>query len=294
MQQFLQQFLPKPIPDTTAGLVRALREILQSLALLGLWRARFFEHSAFYGGTALRMLYGLDRFSEDLDFSLLKSSPSFDFQIYASALERELSSFGFEVTFVTKKKSTDSNIESAFLKGNTYHQMIMIDAPASILKEISKEAIVKIKLEIDIHPPEGFDTEMKYIFTPIQYAVRSYTLPSLFAGKMHALLCRKWNNRVKGRDWYDFVWYASRYPLLNLSHLEERMRQSGHLAESVLLTREILMEKIYSVIEELNIDSARKEVAPFVNDIRSLDLWSKEFFMAAAERIVTPLSRPPA
>jgi predicted nucleotidyltransferase component of viral defense system len=286
MQQLLQKLLPEPLPKTTAGLVRALREILQSLALLGLWRARFFEHSAFYGGTALRILYGLDRFSEDLDFSLLLPSASFDFQVYASALERELNAFGFEVTFETKKRSVESTIESAFLKGNTWHQLIMIEAPAEILKEISKEAIVKIKLEIDIHPPGGFDTEMKYIFSPVQYAVRSYTLPSLFAGKIHALLCRRWKNRVKGRDWYDFIWYASRYPLLNLHHLEERMRQSGHYQAPGLLTRHDLMERIFSAINELNLNAARQEVAPFVNNVRSLDLWSKDFFKAAAERIV--------
>ncbi|MBC8457778.1 MAG: nucleotidyl transferase AbiEii/AbiGii toxin family protein [Deltaproteobacteria bacterium] len=277
MPHVLKKLLPEPLPKTTAGLVRALREILQSLALLGLWRARFFEHSAFYGGTALRMLYGLDRFSEDLDFSLLKPSASFDFQVYASALERELNAFGF----------VESTIESAFLKGNTYRQLIMIEAPAEILKEISKEAILKIKLEIDIQPPGGYDTEMKYIFSPIQYAVRSYTLPSLFAGKIHALLCRKWKTRVKGRDWYDFVWYASRYPSLNLHHLEERMRQSGHYQDLGPLTRSYLLERIFSVIDELNLNAARQEVMPFVNDVRSLDVWSKDFFKAAAERIAT-------
>ena len=336
MQQVLKQLLPEPLPKTTAGMVRALREILQSLALLGLWRARFFEHSAFYGGTALRMLYGLDRFSEDLDFSLLKPSASFDFHVYSSALVRELNAYGFDVTFETKTKSAESaipwddprgrrrppvpqqavnlpgdiksvltpglspepgfrprgagnlpgDIKSAFLKGNIYHQLIMIEAPAEILKEISKEAIVKIKLEIDIQPPGGFDTEMKYIFSPVQYAVRSYTLPSLFAGKLHALLCRKWKTRVKGRDWYDFVWYASKYPSLNLHHLEERMRQSGHYNDQGPLTRSVLLDKIFSAIDELNLNAARHEVTPFVNDVRSLDVWSKEFFKVATERIV--------
>ena len=273
------------MPTTPAGMVRALREAIQSLALLGLWRARFFEHAAFYGGTALRMLYGLDRFSEDLDFSLLKPSESFDFATYAAALERELNAFGFTVTFENRKKQVESNIESAFLKGNTWQQLVIIETPANILKEISREAIVKIKLEIDIRPPDGFDTEMKYIFSPVPYAVRSYTLPSLFAGKLHALLFRKWKNRVKGRDWYDFVWYASKHPLLNLHHLEYRMRQSGHLTGSEPLTRDALLELIYNAIDGLDVNSARNEVAPFLSDVRAVDIWSKDFFKTAAERI---------
>ncbi len=274
------------MPTTPAGMVRALRETIQSLALLGLWRARFFEHAGFYGGTALRMLYGLDRFSEDLDFSLLKPSDSFDFAIYAAALERELNAFGFTVTFETRKKTVESNIESAFLKGNTWQQLLIIETPSNILREISREVIVKIKLEIDIRPPDGFDTEMKYIFSPVPYAVRSYTLPSLFAGKMHALLFRKWKNRVKGRDWYDFTWYASKHPLLNIHHLESRMRQSGHFAGAEHLTREALLELLYTAIDGLNVNSARNEVAPFLSDVRSLDIWSRDFFKSAAERIM--------
>ena len=286
MDSLIRSILPDPPPQTMTGMVNAVHEIMQSLALLGLWRAKFFEHAAFYGGTALRILYRLDRFSEDLDFSLLKPSPDFNFSVYSDALQKELEAFGFEVTFEVKHKTAGTAIESAFLKGNTYNQLIVIKAPAQILSGVNRQSILKVKLEVDTNPPQGFNTEMKYVFSPVQFAVRSYTLPSLFAGKVHALLFRKWKSRVKGRDWYDFAWYTSRYPLLNLAHLEERMRQSGNYAGEKPLTREALMDFIAIAIDDVNIEEARKEVIPFVDDARALDIWSKEFFMAAAERIM--------
>jgi len=286
MDSLIRSILPDPPPQTVNGMVNAVREIIQSLALLGLWRAKFFEHAAFYGGTSLRILYGLDRFSEDLDFSLLKPSPDFNFSVYSAALQNELEAFGFEVTFEVRHKTAATSIESAFLKGNTYNQLIVIKAPEQILSGVNRQSILKVKLEVDTNPPQGFNTEMKYVFSPVQYAVRSYTLPSLFAGKVHALLFRKWKSRVKGRDWYDFAWYASRYPLLNLAHLGERMRQSGAYKANTPLSREILMDLIDNAINEVNIDKIREEVIPFVMNVRVLDIWSKEFFRAAAERIL--------
>lgn len=285
MKNLMRSMLPDPVPKTVNGMVNAVREIMQSLALLGLWRAKFFEHAAFYGGTSLRILYGSDRFSEDLDFSLLKPSADFNFSAYTTALQNELEAFGFEVTFEVKHKTTDSAIESAFLKGNTYNHLIAIKAPEQILAGVNRQSILKVKLEVDTYPPQSFNTEMKYVFSPIQFAVRSYTLPSLFAGKIHALLFRKWKSRIKGRDWYDFAWYLSHYPLLNLAHLEERMRQSGHYTAMEPLSRTRLMEYLSLAIDNVNIDAARKEVIPFVTNVRSLEIWSKEFFRAAAERI---------
>jgi Domain of unknown function (DUF1814). len=286
MNSLIKSILPDPVPKTTTGMVNAVREIMQSLALLGLWRAKFFEHAAFYGGTSLRILYGLDRFSEDLDFSLLKPSSDFNFSIYSDALQNELEAYGFEVTFDVRHKTAGTAVESAFLKGNTYNQLIVIKAPEQILSGVNRQSVLKVKLEVDTNPPRGFSTEMKYVFSPIQFAVRSYTLPSLFAGKVHALLFRKWKSRIKGRDWYDFIWYTSRYPVLSLSHLEERMRQSGHYTGDTPLSLGILKELIGNAIDVLNIDEARKEVIPFVADVRGLDIWSREFFRAAAERIM--------
>lgn len=286
MNNLLKQLISKPLPDSENELLKLLRESLQSLALFGLWRSNFFEHAAFYGGTALRILYGLDRFSEDLDFSLLRPNADLTFEKYRDSIIRELEAFGFKVNFEVKQKSKKSAIESAFIKTNTLQQLILIEAPSNIISTINKQSTLKIKLEVDTNPPSGFDTEMKYVFSPIQFAVKSFSTPSLFAGKMHAILCRKWKTRVKGRDWYDFAWYVGKYPELNLRHLEERMRQSGDYNEQTELTKEKFFEILNATIENLDIEKAKGEVEPFVENKMSLDLWSKEFFKAAAEKII--------
>ena len=176
----------------------------------------------------MRILYGLDRFSEDLDFSLLAPDPAFRIDRYASQLEEEIAAFGFKVHIERIGKSVTTAVESAFLKADTVRELLVIEAGQDIARQIPKGRVLKIKLEVDTDPPAGFATQTRYLLRPIPFAVRVYVLPDLFAGKMHALLCRRWKNRVKGRDWYDLVWYAANHPELNLPHLEKRMRQSGH------------------------------------------------------------------
>jgi hypothetical protein len=266
--------------------VNALREILQDLALLGLWRSKFFEHAAFYGGTALRVLHGLDRYSEDLDFSLLKPNASFSLGAYGEALQREISSFGFRVTFTQERKEQASAIDSAFLKANTYSQLIEIEAREELLRNLHPGRTLKIRLEVDTDPPLGFQTESQYVLLPVPFAVRAYCLPDLFAGKLHAVLCRKWKTRVKGRDWYDLVWYAGHHPEVRLSHLEARMRQSGDYRERDPMTPSTLQDRLLGAVDSLDVAKARQEVAPFVRDPRVLDIWSADFFRRIADRIV--------
>lgn len=286
MNDLIRKMLPSPLPANSGKFVVALREIMQSVALLGLWRAKFFYEAAFYGGTALRILYGLNRFSEDLDFSLLKIDSGFDFSRFKNALENEFKAFGFDVSFETRQKAENTAIESAFLKTNTYRQLLIIDTPKELLSGIHPQSLLKIKLEIDTKPPGGFDTEMKYVFSPLQFAVRSFTLPSLFAGKLHAVLCRKWKNRVKGRDWYDFAWYVSNHPKVNPFHLEQRMRDSRHYELSVPLTHNKVIELLDSAIDHLDVAQAKDEITPFITDVRMLEIWSKDFFRAAARQII--------
>ncbi len=266
--------------------INALREILQEVILLGLWRSRFFEHAAFYGGTALRILYGLDRFSEDMDFSLLKPDTSFSMKSRGEALKREISTFGFDMSFHPAYRTERSTTESAFFKGNTLTNLIEIEAPEELLRDIHPNSLLKIKLEVDIDPPGGFETETQFVLQPIPFAVRSYRLPDLFAGKIHAILYRRWRNRVKGRDWYDMVWYIGHHPEIRLSHLEARMRQTGHYTEEGKLTLERLRELLLDAVEGLDVEQARQEVTPFVRDHRGLEIWSKEFFSRIIERIV--------
>lgn len=265
--------------------MRALREIMQEIALLGLWRSKFFEKAAFYGGTAMRILYGLDRFSEDLDFSLLKPMSGFDMAKYLAALQKELEAFGFDVRTEQRKKAVKSAVQSAFLKADTLNQMLVIETAENIMHEVPRGQVLKIKLEVDTDPPPGFTTETKYLLQPIPFAVRAYGLPDLFAGKMHAILCRKWKTRVKGRDWYDLVWYAANHPQLHLFHLEQRMRQSGHWKNKDSLSAKSFDTLIYSTIEDLSVDQARQEVEPFVSNPDSLAIWSRDFFRDVASRI---------
>jgi hypothetical protein len=130
-----------------------------------------------------------------------------------------LSSFGFEVSFEVRQKHTRAAIDSAFIKTNTLQQLIVVKAGVDLTRQMHTHAALKIRLEVDTDPPGGFETESRTVLLPIPFAVRVYRLPDLFAGKMHALLCWKWPTRVKGRDWYDLVWYVGRHPQLRLKHL---------------------------------------------------------------------------
>lgn len=285
MHEAVQSLLARYTCRTRDDHLNALREILQELALLGLWRAKFFEHAAFYGGTALRVLHGLDRFSEDLAFSLLRPTPGFSLAEYGAALKREVGSFGFEVIFDRRVKTRTTAIESAFFKANTAREMIQIGAGEDMLQDVHPGAHLKIKLEVDTDPPGGFATETRYLLQPIPFPVRVFSLPDLFAGKLHAVLCRKWGTRVKGRDWYDLVWYAGRHPEVRLSHLEARMRQSGDWKDTAPLDLDSLHRLLSEAIAKLDINQARTEVSSFVRDHRALEVWSPEFFSNVIARI---------
>ncbi len=263
----------------------ALKEIIQEIALLGLWRSKFFEKAAFYGGSALRILHGLNRFSEDLDFSLLVKDDNFSSHTYYSAVKDELESFGFSVLVETKVKSIESNIDSAFIKADTLKNMLVIDVPGVLSKKIHPGKLLKVKLEIDREPPGDFETEAKYLFQPIPFSVNTYTMPNLFAGKMHAVLCRSWGHRVKGRDWYDLVWYVSQNISLSLKHLESRMQQTNHLNVNDSLTEHKLKQMLKERIQSIDWSSARKDVENLIKDQSSLELWSDDFFNVICDKI---------
>jgi predicted nucleotidyltransferase component of viral defense system len=256
----------------------ALKEIIQEVALLGLWRSKFFEHAAFYGGTSLRILYELDRFSEDLDFSLLKSDPDFSLAPYLKAIETELNGMGFSVTVTKKEKSVDTTIESAFIKAGTKEHLFKIKAPTAVAERIQGNSILNIKIEVDVDPPLGFETEAKTLLQPIPFTIHTYKQPDLFAGKLHAILQRNWKSRVKGRDYYDYVWYIARHVPVRISHLEQRLRQSGRWTESKPLQKSDLLELLQKRFGEVDLESAKKDVSPFIKDRAAIELWSQEFF----------------
>lgn len=282
----LQRMLERYELNNLSDYRNAIKEIIQEIALLGLWRAKFFEKAAFYGGTALRILHQLDRFSEDLDFSLLTKDPEFDLKNFEKAVQQELASLGFTAQVEKKLKSKTSLVDSAFIKLNTIQNMLLIGLPDQISKSLHKDEVIKIRFEIDTDPPlDDATTENRLLLLPIPFSVKTFRIEDLFAGKTHATLCREWQGRVKGRDWYDLVWLVSRGVRLNLNYLEQRMRQSGYWKGGNRLTHQDLLSFFEKKIDELDIESAKADVINFIKDSSQLELWSKDFFKEIVKQI---------
>lgn len=266
-------------PQSSRDYENAIREVVQEIALLGLGRTPFFGHAAFYGGSALRIFHGLPRFSEDLDFSLLRPEPGFSLRPYLRAVGEELAAWGFDFRAEAIEKSRRSPIESAFLKGGTALNLLRVGAPPDIAALLPKGQLIRIKLEIDTDPPPAAASETLTRLVPTPYQVRVYDMPSLFAGKLHAVLCRRWKSRVKGRDFYDLVWYAGRRIPVNLAHLAARMGQSGDWPSDRPLTLPALRERLAERLAAVSFEQAREDVGPFLKDPRETQLWSREFFL---------------
>jgi len=272
---------------TAGDYENALKEIMQEIALLGLWRAKFYEHALFYGGSALRILYGLPRFSEDLDFSLLAKSKSFDLTDYHNAIQAELESFGFKVKIESKEKNATSQIESAFIKASTRIHFIKIAVPEAIAEHTHTNQMLKIKLEVDTNPPGGHGIEVIDIFRPIPFQVKTMPLTDLFAGKIHAVLARQWEERVKGRDFFDYLWYLGKQVPLNLHHLEKRLVQSGHWNKKEKLTQAKCIDLLTKRFNELNFEKAKADVYSFLGarERDSLALWTNSYFFKSIKQI---------
>lgn len=294
MNQVIQQMLDRYHCETRSQFERALKEILQEIALVGLWRAHFFEKAAFYGGTALRILYGLDRFSEDLDFTLLQKDRHFSLQPYHSAICNELEAYGFHVEVESKEKVWRTPIQSAFIKTNTLGELLKIGVPNQLVKGLHPQAQLRIKFEIDTDPAPAYRSEIRFLKTPVTIGVRSVTLEDLFAGKMHAVLFREWKGRVKGRDWYDWLWFLRKGVRLNLERLSIHLRASGFLKDAQTLTRKEFEDLMYAKIESLDLESARADMSPFVTDTAQIADWSKDMFRHFVKETETISSEPPA
>ena len=274
IEQMLKNYRIENIYDQK----NAMKEIMQEIVLCGLSRAGFFQKAAFYGGTALRIFYGLDRFSEDLDFSLVTADPDFDLTVYFPVLEKEVRAFGLHVTIQEKEKTKESNIRSAFLKGNTKEHLLLFYADEDLAGSVARSEVVKIKFEVDINPPEYAGFEHKYRLLPTPYEVNLYDMPSLFAGKIHAVLCRAWKSRIKGRDLYDYVFYLSRGSAVNQKHLRARLLQSGFISEDVECTLPELRHMLYERFDTIDFRQAKQDVEPFIRDTASLNMWNADFF----------------
>ncbi len=270
----LKQMLSKYEITNEEDVINALKEIFQEIILLGLYRGNFFKKATFYGGTALRILHGLNRFSEDMDFSLLEKNTSFNIEPYFGNIIDEFEALGIKVNLSKKvKTNTQSIIESAFLKNDTLIHDISIGSKHldEITGGVYKGRKIKIKLEVDTNPPLSFKTEAKTLLLPVTFNVITMTLPNLYAGKMHAVLFRNWKTRVKGRDWFDFEWYVKQGIYLNLDHLKERMVESGDFDSREHLTVDYFKEIINKKIKTLDFNKAKSEVRPFIRDKSVLD-----------------------
>ena len=265
-------------------LINALKEIFQEITLLGLYRGGFFQEAVFYGGTALRIIYGLDRFCEDLDFSLLKKDDTFDIEKYFGFIRDEFEALGVNVSIKKKNKTKKTNIESAFLKNDTDIYDLKIEVNDSII-DMPYSKSLKIKIEVDINPPLDFDTEVHTLLYPVSFNIVAMSLDALYAGKVHALLFRKWKNRVKGRDWYDFEWYVKRKAKINLTHLKSRMIESGDFDKNDILTKEKLKDLLIKKIDEVDFEKAKEEVKLFLKNTASLEIWSKDYFKFLVDKL---------
>ena len=234
----------------------AIFEVNQQIILAGLYNGGFFNEAAFYGGTCLRIFHGLQRFSEDMDFSLLAPNEDFDFTKYFQPIIDQFALVDRNVEIKKKDKKNFGKVESAFLKDNTDVYDITFQTEKSI----------KIKIEVDTQPPMSFHTEQKLLLLPESFMTRCFTLPCLYAGKMHALVYRAWKNRVKGRDWYDFEWYVRHNVPLNFTHLHERALQFNN--EDI--TKESFLEKLNEHLATTDINQVKADVLPFIRNPKEM------------------------
>lgn len=259
--------------STSQSKKNAIYEISQQITLLGLANGGFFDKAAFYGGTCLRLFHGLNRFSEDMDFSLLrKDLTDFNFEDYFPHIIDAFKLLGRNIEISKKNKEHFSKIESAFLKDNTDVYDI----------SFSTEKSIRIKIELDTDPPINFETEQKLMLLPLSTMINCYKLEDLFAGKMHALIYRSWKNRVKGRDWYDFEWYIKHAIPLNFKHLQARIKQFNNKD----INKDEFIHILNTKLSTTDIDMVKADVKAFIRDEKAMDIWSNSYFKELAKNLI--------
>jgi predicted nucleotidyltransferase component of viral defense system len=260
-------------PQNASQETNAKHEVMQQITLSGLWRGGFFEHAAFYGGTCLRIFHGLQRFSEDMDFTLTSKTSAIHLEDYFPSITEAFKLTGRDVDIKKKDKQKFSKVESAFLKDNTDVYDITFQT----------EKAIKIKIELDLNPPLCFNTEQKLLLKPYSFMVRCVALPDLFAGKMHALVFRNWKTRVKGRDWYDFEWYIANKIPLNFAHLQQRILEFN----GKMMSKEEFLSALKQQLATTDINMVKQDVMPFLHtENHSLGIWSNDYFLQLADMIV--------
>ena len=281
IEKIIEFYNPKNKEETKA----ILREILQSIVLIGLNRGGFFNKASFYGGTALRIFYNLNRYSEDLDFTLNEKDDKFSLQPYLKYVEEVAMSYGLELSVTTKNKSIVTPIESAFAKLNTYQTFVSLKINNEIVRRLHKDEIIRVKFEVDCNPPLGFNTESKWLDMPEFASVSVLDEESLFAGKLHAILCRTYKNNVKGRDYYDFLFFIARKIKPNLTYLRNKLIDTGKLKEEDDFDINILKQMLREKFEKIDFELVKSDAQKFLFKNEDLNFYSKELFIDMLKKL---------
>ncbi len=285
MNNIIMQMLSKYDIKNTNDEINALKEIIQELVLSGLSRGNFFKEAAFYGGTALRIFYNLDRFSEDLDFALISKNENFDLSKYFTYIEKELKAYGLNLEISMKEKNIKTNIAAGFVKGNTLEHILKFfpnEEPHEydyLLKDI------KIKFEVDINPPVGASYDIKYKLLPSPHQIRIYDKESLFASKIHAILCRNWNTRTKGRDLYDYIYFLANNTSVNVELIKNKLIASNYIPANKTFNINQLKELLIKKFKEIDYEDAKADILPFIKDTDSLNMWNRDFFISITDNL---------
>lgn len=286
MNRVIETMLDRYKPQNNEERENAIKEIMQEIALAGLSRGGFFDKAAFYGGTCLRIFHGLNRFSEDLDFALLEKNPNFQLEAYFPALKKEFQSYGIDISIESKNKDEKNAIQSAFLKGNTLMLMISFFPKSEDARRIVSNQKIKIKFELDTDNPRDGITEFRYQMLPAPYEVLIFDEATLFAGKIHAILCRNYKNHVKGRDYYDYLFYIGKRSKINLRYLENKLKNTGGIIDDdEILTLDKVKELLKAKFESVDYEEAKADVSNFISNKESLIFWKKELFVSTLSEL---------
>ena len=278
--QMIQQRLLNYNCKTDIEEQQAIREITQEVVLAALGRGDFFKQALFQGGTCLRIFYGLNRFSEDMNFILRETNPDFQLKDHIKHLTDELAAYGYNIE-ITDRDSADVTVKKVFLKDDSLGKVIDLRHA----NQAGPMAKIRIKLEVDTNPPAGSGHELKYLDFPFVSSVAVQDRPSLFAGKLHALLCREY---IKGRDWYDFIWYTGNRTGINYAFLTSAINQLGPWqGQSITVDKAWLLSELERKIVSMNWKQAAEDVRRFVRvaEQPSLDLWSKDLFLGQLDKL---------
>jgi len=279
MNDVIQEKLKSYNAETKEDEENAIKEITQEVALYGLEKSGFFEKAFFQGGTCLRIVHGLDRFSEDLDFVLREPDPEFDLNPYLENVMETMNVYGYKIE-VSGEDKADNNGKIRFLKDDSIKKLLDFEHGQDLRKKI------QIKVEVDINPPSGDNYEPNYLDFPTDFMITTHDIPSLLAGKCHALLCR---NYVKGRDWYDYLWYISKSAVVNLTMFQGAINQLGPWkGRNLDITSEWLHEELNKKVKSIDWEEAKDDVKRFLRPEKkeALNLWNEDFFIKKTTKFI--------